>query len=66
MTRGDRSLRRLERWRVDNPTAGLGFLIVRDRAIAEKVKALGWSAGILRGGEEILAIGFGQGAGSGA
>ena len=48
---------------VDNATAGLGYLIVRDRAVAEKVKALGWSAGILRGGEDVLAIGFGQGAG---
>ena len=48
---------------VDNPTAGLGYLIVRDRAVAEKVKALGWSAGILRGGEDVVAIGFGQGPG---
>ena len=48
---------------VDNATAGLGYVIVRDRAIAEKVKALGWSAGILRGGEDVVAIGFGQGSG---
>lgn len=47
----------------DNPTAGLGYLIVTDRAVAKQVKALGWSTGTLRGGEEIMAIGFGQGAG---
>jgi hypothetical protein len=42
---------------------GLGYLIVRDRAVAEKVKALRWSDEILRGGEDVLAIGFGQGQG---
>ena len=42
---------------------GLGFLIVRDRAVAGKVKALAWSSQILRGGEDVLAIGFGQGSG---
>ena len=50
---------------VDNATAGLGYLIVRDRGAAEKVKALGWSTGMLRGGEDVLAIGLGEGWGSG-
>ena len=49
----------------DNPTTGLGYLIVRDRAVAGKVKALGWSAGMLRGEKTSLTIGFGQGSGSG-
>jgi len=47
----------------DNLTAGLGFLIVRDRAVAKQVDALGWSTETLRGGEQIRTIGFGQGAG---
>jgi cytolethal distending toxin subunit A len=42
---------------------GLGFLIVRDRAVAGKVKSLDWSSQMLRGGEDVLAIGFGQGSG---
>ena len=45
----------------DNPTAGLGYLIVRDRAVATKTKALGWSPGIPRDGDETVAIGFGLG-----
>ena len=47
----------------DNPTAGLGYLIVRDLTLAKQAKALGWSTGMLRGGEQIVTIGFGQGAG---
>lgn len=43
--------------------AGLGFLIVRDRAIARRVGVLPWSAGVLRGGENVSTVGFGQGAG---
>jgi cytolethal distending toxin subunit A len=42
---------------------GLGFLIVRNGAVAEKVKALDWSSEIVRGGEDVLAIGFNQGIG---
>ena len=33
----------------DNLTAGLGFLIVRDRAVAKQVDALGWSTGNAQG-----------------
>ena len=45
----------------DNATAGLGFLIVSDRAVAKQATALGWTTGMLRGGEQILTIGFGLG-----
>ncbi|MEO5742380.1 MAG: serine protease [Vicinamibacterales bacterium] len=48
---------------IDNPTAGLGYVIVRDRAVAKQARALGWSPVMPRGGEQILAIGFNQGAG---
>lgn len=48
---------------VDNPDAGLGYVFVRDQAIARKVTALSWSAGTLRGGDEVMTIGFGQGSG---
>ena len=60
-TRGDRSPPRSGILEKDNPTGGLGYLIVRNRAVAEQVKALRWSAETLRGGEDVLAIGFGQG-----
>ncbi len=42
---------------------GLGYLIVRDGALAAKVKALNWSADRLSRGEDVLVIGFGQGQG---
>lgn len=44
---------------------GLAYLIVRDWAVAAKVKALSWSADrqSLSRGEDVLVIGFGQGQG---
>ncbi|MEO5742379.1 MAG: serine protease [Vicinamibacterales bacterium] len=48
---------------IDNLTAGLGYVIVRDPAVAKRARPLGWSSVMPRGGEQIVAIGFNQGAG---
>ena len=48
---------------LESGDTGLGYVIVRDQAIARKVKPLRWNTGRLRGGEVITTIGFGLGAG---
>jgi len=48
---------------IDNSAAALGYVIVRDRAVAKQTRALRWSPVMPTGGEQIVAIGFNQGAG---